>query len=368
MDDDRPDPPRTSVGAAVAAAAVGRALPGPGWVQLPRRTDRRLAVLLAGFVGLTALYLATLAQLENLGLGTAVAALVALAQVAPLAAPTAAPVLAWRWVSVALLVGAVLTPGRLDWPWPVTTMLLLAALLYLVASTHPRETVVGVWALTTAVVLLPAALLKATPAPVVVVLAGVAALVLLLGDAVRERRTARSDLAEVAALRRDDLARQAVLTERAHIARELHDLVAHHMSMIAVQAEAAPYKHRDLTPELEDTFTLIRDASREALGEMRRVVAALRTEDDDPERSPQPGVDQVPALAEASRLAGTAVEVRRSGQVRRLPDAVDVSVYRIVQEALSNARRHAPGARVDVELGYHDDRVVVVVTDDGGPG
>src|SRR5680860_1420519 len=76
MDDDRPDPPRTSVGAAVAAAAVGRALPGPGWVQLPRRTDRRLAVLLAGFVGLTALYLATLAQLENLGLGTAVAGLV----------------------------------------------------------------------------------------------------------------------------------------------------------------------------------------------------------------------------------------------------------------------------------------------------
>lgn len=349
-------------------AAVGPVGRAPVWLRLPSRSWVRLVVLVAVGALCLGVYLAALEQLVSLGVGGLAAPMVAAVQTLPLLLVGVGPILAWRWLTIGLLAGSVLTPGGQDWTWPVTSMVLLAVLLYLVATTHPRRVVVGTWVLTVLVVLAPASWLKDVPAVVTVVLSAVAALVLLLGDTVRDRGTVRSRLASATAQRQEDLAQQAVLEERSHIARELHDVVAHHMSMIAVQAEAAPLRYPDLSPDVARTFAVIRDASREALGEMRRVVGALRSEEERGERTPQPGTDQLPALVEASRRAGMGVDLEVSGATRPLPPAVDISAYRVVQEALSNSRRHAPGAAVRVVLRFDPDRLLVRVTDDGAAG
>ncbi|WP_163572403.1 sensor histidine kinase [Fodinicola feengrottensis] len=164
------------------------------------------------------------------------------------------------------------------------------------------------------------------------------------------------DLVEQQALREQDLvrqelleARQAVLTERSRIARELHDVVAHHMSMIAIQAQAAPYKIPDLPPPALETFAAIRGASTTALTEMRRVIGLLRDESEDAERVPQPGLDGLDELVKGARAAGMSVELTITrGPQEEVPLGVDVSAFRIVQESLSNASRHAPGARTFV--------------------
>lgn len=351
--------------AGVTEAAVGPVRPPPRWLRWPQVWWQRLIALVVAFGVGFGLFVATLEQLEALGLGSFPAVLLAAAQTLALLTVSVAPLLGWRWLCLALLVGQVLVPPG-DWPWPVTSMLFLALVVSLVASTHPRRVGIGVWVLTTAVVLVPATAVGRVPLPIVVVLSAVVAVVVLFGDTVRDRRVVRSRLETAAVQRRQDLARQAVLEERSHIARELHDVVAHHMSMIAVQAEAAPLRYPDLSPEVTQTFTVIRDASREALGEMRRVVGVLRSDDETADRTPIPGTDQVTALVEASRRAGMGVELEVFGDVRPLPAAVDVSVYRVVQEALSNARRHASGALVQVEIGYLPDRLTVRVVDDGG--
>jgi signal transduction histidine kinase len=353
------------VASGVAEAVIGPARRPPSWLRMPGEWWQRILTLVAVFVLCWVLFAALVAQLEHLGVGSFLAGLVAAVQTLPLLALPVSPLLAWRWLVLGLLAGVLLTP-RTAWPWPVTSMILLAVLLYLTANTHPRRTVIGVWVATTVVVLLGGAVLGGAQSAVVVVLSGLAALLLLLGDTVRDRRAVRRRLDRATQQRRQDLARQAVLEERSHIARELHDVVAHHMSMIAVQAEAAPLRYPDLSPEVARTFTVIRDASREALTEMRRVIGALRDEEQPPDHAPQPGAAQVGQLVEASQQAGMDVVLTVAGEERALPAAVDLSVYRLVQEGLSNARRHAPGAAVHVELAYLEDRVRVRVADDGG--
>lgn len=191
-------------------------------------------------------------------------------------------------------------------------------------------------------------------------------LVLVFGDAVGGRYAAEASLAEQTELRRRDLARQAVLEERARIARELHDVVAHHMSVVALQAEAAPYKIADLPPAAQGTFEVIRDAAREALAETRRVVGLLREDTDSPERLPQPGLARLDGLLDGARQAGITVDSALVGMPRPIAAGVDLSAYRIVQEALSNATRYARGSHVGVEIRYGADRLTVAVTNDGG--
>jgi signal transduction histidine kinase len=204
-----------------------------------------------------------------------------------------------------------------------------------------------------------------TPPWLVLILCGVVSLILVLGDAILGRHTAETQLAEQAELRRRDLARQAVLEERSRIARELHDVVAHHMSMIAIQAEAAPLKIPDLPPAAQETLTAIRSAAREALAETRRVVGLLRNGDEVAERLPQPGLARLDELVEAGQQSGLSVELRVVGVPRPLVGGVDLSAYRIVQEALSNAARYAPGAAVCVAIHYGGERLRVSVSDDG---
>jgi len=169
----------------------------------------------------------------------------------------------------------------------------------------------------------------------------------------------------------DTLLQHAALGERARIARELHDVVAHHLSMIAVQAEAARLTTAGMPPEGARRLSAIGDTARAALTEMRRLLGVLR-EDRTPEppRRPQPGLQQLNELLdEARELAGGSTRLIVQGWVRPLDPGLELIAYRIVQEALTNARRHATGAGVDVELDYRDDVLRLRVRDNGpGPG
>ena len=177
---------------------------------------------------------------------------------------------------------------------------------------------------------------------------------------------ARTELAET-------LVENMARGERARIARELHDVVAHHISMISVQAETARLTVPDLPPEGARRLREIGDTARAGLTEMRRLLGVLRSDagsDAVGDRQPQPGLTQIAALIDGSRpSSGGGVRLIVSGTVRSFDPGVELAAYRIVQEALTNARRHAPGAGVDVELRYEPDALRVRVRDTGpGPG
>jgi signal transduction histidine kinase len=167
----------------------------------------------------------------------------------------------------------------------------------------------------------------------------------------------------------DTLLEHAARGERARIARELHDVVAHHISMIAVQAETARLTTPGLPAEGATRLLAIGDTARTALTEMRRLLGVLREDaDTGVQRRPQPGLGQLIDLVDESRdAAGSRTRLIVSGPIATLDPGIEVTAYRIVQEALTNARRHAPGAAVDVELRYADGDLAVRVRDNG-PG
>jgi signal transduction histidine kinase len=185
---------------------------------------------------------------------------------------------------------------------------------------------------------------------------------LLVGAVVRQRRSGQRQLAEQEIRHSGE---RALLEERQRIARELHDVVAHHMSVIAIQAEAAPYKVADPPPELAESFADIRASALAGLGELRRVLGVLRTGGRD--TAPQPGLAELDTLLDSARGGGVSVTVSSTGNPVALPDGVDLSAYRIVQEALSNAMRHAPGSHVKVHVGYRPDGLALEVRNDPAP-
>ena len=193
-------------------------------------------------------------------------------------------------------------------------------------------------------------------APALGMLAAVAA-----GDARRSRR--ERDLATARAV--ETGRREAATAERARIARELHDIVAHSVSMIAVQAETATYTTPDLPPAGRDNFAQIATSARITLRELRQLVSIVR--DDPAGTAPAPTLADLPELIAQHRAAGGTAELTVTGPDRALPAVVELSAYRIVQEALTNARRHAPGARVEVRIERARDTLTVRVADDG-PG
>jgi signal transduction histidine kinase len=178
----------------------------------------------------------------------------------------------------------------------------------------------------------------------------------------------RNDAARKAAA--GDLLEHAARSERAQIARELHDIVAHHISMISVQAESARMATPGLPPAGAQRLAAIGDTARAALTEMRRLLGVLRedTQTDAANLRPQPGLEQLNELLDQARDAsGSAARLILSGSPAPLDPGVELAAYRIVQEALTNARRHAPGAGVDVELRYTD-HVLTLRIRDNGPG
>jgi signal transduction histidine kinase len=194
----------------------------------------------------------------------------------------------------------------------------------------------------------------------------------LLGDRARVQRALAAELAERAVrLERERAgeAQRAVASERARIARELHDVVAHHVSMMVVQAEAGPVAVATEPARAAGAFEAIAATGRQALVEMRRLLGVLRGDGDQaPSLAPQPGLADVRSLVEQVGRAGLRVELVVEGTEAPLPAGVDLSAYRIVQEALTNAVKHAgPGrARVLVRYGEHD--LEVQVRDEGGAG
>jgi len=177
------------------------------------------------------------------------------------------------------------------------------------------------------------------------------------------QRSARQDIAGT-------LLEHTARGERARIARELHDVVAHHISMVAVQAETARLTTPGMPPAGAERLRAIGDTARTALTEMRRLLGVLRVEvqGELPERRPQSGLAQLNELLDEARAAsGTAVRLILHGRSLPLDPVVQLAAYRIVQEALTNARRHAPGAAVDVELHYESHFLVLRIRDNG-PG
>jgi signal transduction histidine kinase len=188
----------------------------------------------------------------------------------------------------------------------------------------------------------------------------------------RNRRTRRAylqaleDRAERAERERDARARVAVVEERSRIARELHDVVAHNLSVMTALADGAGYAPG--TDQAAHAVRQIATTGREALAEMHRLVGVLRTDDDGPGRAPAPGLDDLAAVVEQVRAAGLPTSLTVTGRPAALTTGAQLAVHRLVQEALTNTLRHARGARsATVRLDWRPDELAVEVTDDGGP-
>ncbi|MFB9579422.1 sensor histidine kinase [Streptomyces yanii] len=254
------------------------------------------------------------------------------------------------WMSMGLTPVAAVIDGN-DWPWAPSMFLAhLVVLVVVAARTRPR-TAAWMWVLT---VLLGTVMesigwhYSTTTAPMAVT----SAFALLVVTVVQTRREAEREVTvqrTVTAVERD---RRTLLEERTTIARELHDVVAHHMSVVAIQAEAAPYRVENPPPELEQAFVTIRENAVAALTELRRVLGVVRAEDYRAPDAPQPTLAALDGLLANVADAGLVAEKTITGAVRELPQGVELSAYRIIQEALSNTLRHAPGATAKVEIGY----------------
>ncbi|WP_406183842.1 sensor histidine kinase [Streptomyces sp. NBC_01006] len=246
-------------------------------------------------------------------------------------------------------------PGQ-TWPWMPSGLPAFALVLLLVALRMPPRVTVAAVAVPIALTGLAELLFKPEHSQSSVL----AALLLfgfvgLLGYALRATRLARGKLVEQETITEEERARRTLLEERSRIARELHDVVAHHMSVISIQAQVAPHLVENPSEELKENLAGIRENALEALTELRRVLGVLRSEQpDDPANPhhPQPTLAELDGLVDNVRSAGLAVTTEIAGIRRPLTPGVELTAYRIVQEALSNCLRHAPGSRVEVGIAY----------------
>ena len=189
------------------------------------------------------------------------------------------------------------------------------------------------------------------------------------GVLVRLNRSRSAKLAELARQlehERDERARLAVAAERGRIARELHDVVAHGVSLIVVQAGAGRHALTDDPQRAQAAFAAIEGAARQALAEMRLMLGLLRDGSESASAAPLPGLDDVDGLVNDVRHAGVDVDIRTEGEPRELPTGVDLAAFRVLQEALTNVRRHAPGAHASVAVRYTPAAIEIDVVDDGG--
>ncbi|MFJ7768119.1 sensor histidine kinase [Streptomyces sp. NPDC097107] len=197
------------------------------------------------------------------------------------------------------------------------------------------------------------------------------ALAWVLGDSIRTRRAYFAQLEERAARlekEREAQAKVAVAAERARIARELHDVVAHNVSVMVVQADGAAYVLDAAPDQARKALETISSTGRQALAEMRRLLGVLRTGEHQEagEYVPQPDVQQIEDLVEECRSSGLPVDFKVEGTARRLPSGLELTAYRIVQEALTNTRKHGgPNAGASVRLVYFDDGLGLLIEDDG---
>ncbi|MGV9788362.1 sensor histidine kinase [Streptomyces sp. NPDC003435] len=311
------------------------------------RAPHAVVVALAGM----AMFLAV-ASTRGGGLSALLCALLA---GAPVLLTLVRPVGAF-WVSLAANTVALVLTGASESPWPPGGFLAHLAVLTIVAvRTRPR-TAAWMWGLTAVYGFFTDGLFGwgddlgyGSDLGMMLFFSGVALLVVTVRQTLRQARREVSVHQTVTAHERS---RRTLLEERTTIARELHDVVAHHMSVVAIQAEAAPYRVENPPPELEQAFATIRENAVAALTELRRVLGVVRAQDYAAPDAPQPTLAELDGLLANVRDAGLDVNKLVTGAVRELPQGVELSAYRIVQEALSNTLRHAPGADAKVEIGY----------------
>ncbi|QTX05752.1 sensor histidine kinase [Agromyces archimandritae] len=343
-------------------AAAGRAP-----ASTPERRFR--ARLLAAAVGVAVVLYAVSVPIGAAVYGVNVAAMFALALLTCGAIPLAVrmPWVAAVAASVSANVFTGLSAGSADapWPWPVTTIIAAAAMLIVAGLTRPWWTGLGSWAIV-ALPLVPWGFRDAGAAADAIAAAAIALLALAAAIAIAARRTIARELFQEREHAAEIDERRVLVEERNRIARELHDVVAHGLSLIHVRATSAPYRVEGLPPEATAEFGEIAASARTALGEMRQLLAVLRSEETVAESAPQPGIPELDALIDSVESAGVPVE-RSIGA--GLPDAgiLSTTVYRIVQESLSNTVRHAPGAAASVDVDRRDGRITVRVVNGPAP-
>ncbi|MCH5674913.1 sensor histidine kinase [Streptomyces gilvus] len=260
------------------------------------------------------------------------------------------------WLSMILtpVAEAVGGDGVTEWPWLMGSFVCHFLVLTIVAvRTRPR-TAAWMWVLTAGYGMFAETALSGGHyfGSDTVQMLFLSALSLLAVTVWHIRHEARQEVNAQQTVTAHERSRRTLLEERTTIARELHDVVAHHMSVVAIQAEAAPYRVQNPPPELEKAFATIRENAVAALTELRRVLGVVRAEDYEAPDAPQPTLADLDALLANVREAGLSVDKTVTGAVRELPQGVELSAYRIVQEALSNTLRHAPGAAAKVEVSY----------------
>lgn len=287
-------------------------------------------------------------------------------------AAVGAPLVSIRYPSLAIALftsSAVLIPLMISrdvavgppWPWSVPMLIAFAVTVAAVTFRHGWrlgliQLILGSIAGVTAAVMLPS-----IPSGIsLIVTTSVVGGIYLLSVLLAGRLRLGDELSRERAHTAQEQAKRELVEERTRIARELHDVVAHSMSLIQVQASTARYRVADLSKETVAEFDDIATTARGALTEMRRILGVLRTEDQAAELAPQRGIDDVPALVETTRRAGAAVSLTLAVS-DDVSTATQLAVYRITQEALSNAVRHAPDAQISVSLTADDTDVTVTV-------
>jgi signal transduction histidine kinase len=202
-----------------------------------------------------------------------------------------------------------------------------------------------------------------------VIFSGTALVAWVLGDSMHHRRaylTSLEDRAERLERERDAQAQIVAAAERARIARELHDVIAHNVSVMVVQADGASYALRSEPERTAQALAAISQTGRQALAEMRRLLGILRSGDEAGDLAPVPGLDQLRELIDQARKAGMSVSLTLEGAARPLPEGAELAAYRVVQESLTNTRKHASlAAAAAVTLRYEPDGLMLRVTDDG---
>nr|WSX48270.1 sensor histidine kinase [Streptomyces sp. NBC_00974] len=359
--------PRSPARLAVALRTPARAAE-PLFAQAPKVWQRMLPYAVTAVCVVTLLPVTIVVLTNDYAAGGGWAGALGVAQTVPLLLAVTRPLPAWALVLFADVVGAVVltqadrVAGH-AWPW---TPMAIIGYLVLMACLGLREsirTLIGVWLATGAAGVVLGFFHPANVINTVALLFVLSGVVLALTGALRGLGDARQKIAEQESISEAERARRTLLEERARIARELHDVVAHHMSVITVQADSAPYRLPGMAEPVREEFTAIAASARESLGEMRRLLTVLRGDEaNGRDLAPQPGLGKLQQLVEATVRAGQPVELSlAAGAAEAAPPAVDLSAYRIVQEALANVVRHAPGAPTRVSVTFDADEVLVLV-------
>lgn len=359
------------------------------------------AWLTAGFAAAVMLTVSWPVTVVVYGVPVALAMVVTLLQSAVLVTAVRWPVISIIGGTAAIFAMAWSTGNALGlpWPWPVTTLITTGLLVLLLALRHPWPYAIAAWLSGAAASVLAVLLLRTDGFPgaidSVLIAAPVSAGLVALGISIRQLVRSRARLRRAEEASAQQSAQRQELAERNRIAQELHDVVAHSMSVISVQATTAEYRLPDIGDDSAQEFASIADSSRRALTEMRGLLTILRGSGDAP-LVPQPTLLDVPDLLDATRRSGTTITVRTDTDTdttsesdaasatseasapahsdaaavletaaSRISTATGLTSYRILQEALSNAVRHAPGADIAVAFGLNDSHLTLTV--ENGP-